>query len=262
MSIANGSTEYIQTELSEGVLHIQFNRPDKKNALTRDMYQTLGEVIAQAEGDKAVRVMLITGDEQNFTSGNDIANFQNSAAGEPSFAAKYFFPALSQAQKPVIAAVNGVAIGVGTTMLLHCDLVYAGQGARFRMPFVNLGICPEFGSSFLLPRMMGHQRAAELLLLGDFFDAATAHEIGLVNAVCLDVEVLPTALDKARQLASQPPASLRLTKSLLKAAYKANVAEVMEQENMHLRERTKSPEMAEVLAAFAQGRKPDFSSYE
>jgi enoyl-CoA hydratase/carnithine racemase len=146
-------------------------------------------------------------------------------------------------------------------MLLHCDLVYAGQGTKFRLPFVNLGLCPEFGSSFLLPQLMGHQRASELLLLGNFFDATMAREVGIVTSVCIDEEVLNTAVEKARQLAEQPPAAVRLTKYLLKRTNETLISETIKIETMYFRERTESPEAGEAFEAFAQRRKPDFSSF-
>lgn len=251
-------TEHIQSELSQDVLHIQLNRPEKKNAITGEMYQALGETISLGDKDDAVRVILVTGDAENFTTGNDLTLFKS--AESP--ALTYFFPALLQAKKPVIAAVNGLAVGIGVTMLLHCDLVYAGQGTRFRMPFVNLGLCPEFGSTLVLPQLMGHQRASELLLLGDFFDAKTACELGIVNAVCPDGELLNLAFEKARQLAAQPPAAVRLTKSLLKRTSETALKEVIETEMVHFRERKKSPEAAEALAAFAERRQPDFSAFK
>jgi enoyl-CoA hydratase/carnithine racemase len=255
------SNEHIQTELSHAVLTILLNRPVKRNALTNSMYTALGEIFTQAEKDDAVRVVLLTGGNKDFTTGNDITDFQKPRASEQSYAAEFFFPALRQLTKPVIAAVNGYAVGIGTTMLLHCDLVYAGQGTKFRLPFVNLGLCPEFGSSFLLPQLMGHQRASELLLLGNFFDATMAREVGIVTSVCIDEEVLNTAVEKARQLAEQPPAAVRLTKYLLKRTNETLISETIKIETMYFRERTESPEAGEAFEAFAQRRKPDFSSF-
>jgi enoyl-CoA hydratase/carnithine racemase len=260
--LSSNITEHIQSEFSNGVLHIQLNRPEKKNALTPEMYQALSETINQGEEDDAVRVILLSGAGENFTAGNDLAGLKGSTAEKPSPGTGYLFPTFLQAKKPIIAAVNGFAIGIGTTMLLHCDLVYADQATRFRMPFVNLGLCPEFGSSLILPQLMGHQRAAELLLLGDFFDAATARELGIINSVCADGDVLSMALDKARQLAEQPPASIRLTKALLKHTNKTTLEEFISFEMDRFRERKKSPEAAEAQEAFAQRRKPDFSSFK
>jgi enoyl-CoA hydratase/carnithine racemase len=256
-----GSTDHIRITLSEGILHIQMNRPEKKNALTRGMYQTMADAILGADKDGSTRVILLTGTADCFTSGNDIADFiaiHQEAGIKPH---NPFLPAISSAQKPVIAAVNGVAVGIGTTMLLHCDLVYAGTKARFQLPFVNLGLCPELASSLLLPRLVGHQRAAELLLLGEPFGAELARELGLVNAVYPDEALLETAFRKARQLAAQPPASVRLTKALLKRPSEAAVSQTIEEELALFVELLKSPAAAEAFQAFLEKRKPDFSRF-
>jgi enoyl-CoA hydratase/carnithine racemase len=237
------------------------NRPEKKNALTRGMYQTMADAILGADKDGSTRVILLTGTADCFTSGNDIADFiaiHQEAGIKPH---NPFLPAISSAQKPVIAAVNGVAVGIGTTMLLHCDLVYAGTKARFQLPFVNLGLCPELASSLLLPRLVGHQRAAELLLLGEPFGAELARELGLVNAVYPDEALLETAFRKARQLAAQPPASVRLTKALLKRPSEAAVSQTIEEELALFVELLKSPAAAEAFQAFLEKRKPDFSRF-
>jgi enoyl-CoA hydratase/carnithine racemase len=173
-----------------------------------------------------------------------------------------FLVAIGRAKKPLVAAVGGTAIGVGTTMLLHFDLVYAGQNAQFRLPFVNLGLCPEAASSFLLPRLIGHQQASELLLLGEFFSAVKALEIGLVNAIYPDSEVINKAYAQAQKLAQQPPASVRLTKALLKRSISGDIADTMTEEMKHFAERLGSAECAEALAAFFEGRKADFSGLE
>ncbi|WP_298432267.1 enoyl-CoA hydratase-related protein [Geobacter sp.] len=261
MSEADG-TQHILVESREGVLCIRMNRPEKKNALTRAMYRIMADAIAQADADDAVRVILITGTGDCFTSGNDLADFRDASTSDRERERNPFMPAISRAKKPVVAAVSGVAVGIGTTMLLHCDLVYAGTGARFQLPFVNLGLCPELGSSVLLPLLMGHQRAAELLLLGEPFGAESARELGIVNGVCADAELLETAFGKARQLAAQPPASVRLTKALMKRAREVAVMTVMEEEIAHFGERLRSPEAAEAFQAFAERRKPDFSRFK
>ncbi|MBM4314008.1 MAG: enoyl-CoA hydratase [Deltaproteobacteria bacterium] len=256
-----GSADHIRINLREGILHIQMNRPEKKNALTRAMYQTMADAIRGADEDGATRVILLTGTADCFTSGNDLADFiavQQDGGIKPLNA---FLPAISQAKKPVIAAVNGVAIGIGTTMLLHCDLVYAGTKARFQLPFVNLGLCPELASSLLLPRLVGHQRAAELLLLGEPFGAEIAKEFGLVNAVCPEETLFETAFSKARQLAAQPPASVRLTKALMKRPVEAAVSKAVEEELVLFVELLKSPAAAEAFQAFLEKRKPDFSRF-
>lgn len=257
----NDGTDHVRIHLHEAVLHIQMNRPEKKNALTRTMYQTMADAILGADKDGETRVILLTGTKDCFTSGNDLADFvsvQNEPGVKPH---NPFLPAISRAVKPIVAAVNGSAIGIGTTMLLHCDLVYAGTKARFQLPFVNLGLCPELASSLLLPRLVGYQRAAELLLLGEAFGAQTAREFGLVNAVCPEEEVLETALQKARQLAAQPLASLRITKALMKRPIEAAVSKAIDEELELFIDRLKSPEAAEAFQAFVERRKPDFSRF-
>ena len=254
--------QQILVSISNRILHIQINRPEKKNALTQAMYSAMSDAIAQAEGDATVRVILISGHEGAFTAGNDIADFvQSPPAGEDSPVFR-FLRTISTAKKPIVAAVNGVAVGIGTTMLLHCDLVYAGHGARFQLPFVNLGLVPEAGSSLILPQMIGHRRAAELLLLGDPFNAETAHELGIINSVVADGDVLATALHAATQLAAKPPHALRLSKQLLKQHSGAAVQAAMTEEGAHFANLLTSPEAAEALQAFLEKRKPDFSRFE
>jgi enoyl-CoA hydratase/carnithine racemase len=201
--------------------------------------------------------VLLTGGEACFTSGNDLSDFLTSPPGGKDSPAMRFLEALSRARKPVIAAVNGMAIGIGVTMLLHCDLVYAGASACFQMPFVNLGLCPEGGSSFLLPRMMGHQRAAELLLLGECFDASTAREAGIVNSVCPDHELRALARAGAEKLAARPPSAMRLAKNLLKRGYAVSLQETMAEEGALFGQLLKSPEAVEAMRAFLERRKPD-----
>jgi enoyl-CoA hydratase/carnithine racemase len=254
------STRHVLVDSRDGIMHIRMNRPEKKNALTRAMYLTIAEALSRADADDAVRVVLLTGTDDCFTSGNDLADFRALPDGEKR-PRNPILKAIPQAKKPIIAAVNGVAIGVGTTMLLHCDLVYAGTSARFQLPFVSLGLCPELGSSALLPMLMGHQRAADLLLLGEPFNADTAREIGIVNAVYSDDALLEMALRKARQLAAQPPESVRLTKALLKQGREQVVAAAIEEEVGHFNVRLKSPEAHEAFQAFTERRKPDFSNF-
>jgi enoyl-CoA hydratase/carnithine racemase len=255
------TSEQIQTERSEGILTLRINRPDKKNALNLAMYAALAAGIREAEHDDAVRVILITGTDDCFTSGNDLADFLAAPPTGMESPVMQFLLALSQARKPLVAAVNGAAVGVGVTMLLHCELVYAGDSATFQMPFVNLGLCPEAGSTLLLPRLMGHQRAAELLLLGETFSAMSAWHVGIVNEVCRDGELMATARAKARQLAAQPAAAVRLAKELLKREYAAALQETIAEEGAQFIKRLKSPEAAEALQAFMERRKPDFSRF-
>ena len=199
-----------------GVSTITFNRLDKKNALTEAMYSALAEAMQQAASDDAVRVLVIQGDASVFTAGNDIKDFLEHPPTSTDAPVFRFLRQLVSFPKPLIAAVAGPAVGVGTTMLFHCDLVYAGDNAAFAMPFVNLGLCPEAGSSLLAPQLVGHQRAAELLLLGEPFLAETARDIGLVNRITAPTEVNALALAQAQRLASKPMSSLLETKRLLK----------------------------------------------
>ena len=254
-------TDQILSSIEDGVMTIRINRPEKKNALTVAMYAAMHEALQTADDDDSVRVVLITGAEGVFSAGNDIMDFIQNPPFDEDSPVGLFLQALVRARKPVVAAVNGVAIGIGTTMLLHCDLVYAGEGARFHLPFVNLALVPEAGSSYLLPRMAGHQRAAQLLMLGDPFDAATAREIGFVNEVLPDGEVEERALTIARELAAKPPAALRLTKALLKRGSAQALEETIHYELNQFRDLLQSPEAMEAFTAFMERRKPDFSKF-
>jgi enoyl-CoA hydratase/carnithine racemase len=251
------SNAKIVIENQDGISCIMMNRPEKKNALTIAMYSAMTDSIQQAERDGRVRVILIQGAGGCFTSGNDLKDFLDSPPKDENSPVFAFMKAISRAEKPIVAAVSGLAVGIGTTMLLHCDLVYAGANTKFSMPFVNLGLCPEAGSSFLLPLLAGHRRASELLLLGESFTAEKAKEIGLVNAVCDDAEVLHYAMEQARKLAAQPPASVRLTKALLKRANAATIETTISEEAGLLMNRLASPEAAEAFKAFFERRKPD-----
>jgi enoyl-CoA hydratase/carnithine racemase len=243
---------------TDGVLEVRFNRPEKKNALTRDMYETASAAFEHADADPAIRVVLLTGTGDTFTSGNDVKDFQGS--NDRPRGGSRFLPALSSLQKPLIAAVNGAAIGVGTTMLMHCDLIVAARSARFVMPFTSLGLVPEAASSLLVPRLLGHQRASAMLLLGEPLDAATALEWGLVNRVVDDAALMDTASEMARRLATLPPQAVRLTKRLIKHGV-PDVAGRIEEEIGLFTERLASPEAQEAFAAFIEKRKPDFSRF-
>ena len=192
----------ILTDIADGILRIQINRPDKKNALTAAMYGEMAAALDRGAREPAVRVVLIHGGPQAFTSGNDLADFMNPAPAGDDRPVLSFLRAISSAPQPIVAAVDGPAVGVGTTMLLHCELVYAGESARFQLPFVNLGLVPEAGSSLLLPANLGYQRAAELLLLGEPFSAATAHQYGIVTKVLADGETVAAATQAAKKLAT------------------------------------------------------------
>ena len=252
--------EHIVVSVQDRILFIRLDRAEKKNALTRGMYLGMIEALKQAEADSAVRVVVITGTQDCFTAGNDLMDFANAKPGETSPAIVYL-QTLAAAQKPVIAAVAGVAVGIGTTMLLHCDLVYAAPDARFQLPFVNLGLCPEAGSSLMLPELMGHRRSAELLLFGEPFGSERALELGIVNAVYPGGELLAEATAKARQLAEKPPSALRTTKALLKRNAAGAVAEAMARETEQFAALLQGPEAREAMMAFMQRRKPDFSKF-
>jgi enoyl-CoA hydratase/carnithine racemase len=241
-----------------GVLEIRFNRPEKKNALTRDMYETVSAAFERADADATIRVALLTGTGDTFTSGNDVKDFQGTSSAPRG--GSRFLPAISSLQKPLIAAVNGAAIGVGTTMLLHCDLIVAARSARFVMPFTSLGLVPEAASSLLVPRLLGHQRASALLLLGEQLDAVTACEWGLVNRVVDDAALMDTAREMAQRLAALPPQAVRLTKRLIKHGV-PDVAGRIQEEIGLFSERLASPEAQEAFAAFMEKRKPDFSGF-
>jgi enoyl-CoA hydratase/carnithine racemase len=252
--------EHISVSLEDRVLSVRMDRPDKRNALTRAMYLGLTEALHRAQADPAVRAILISGAQDCFTAGNDLVDFANAQPGESS-PAILFLQTLATAQKPVLAAVAGVAIGIGTTMLLHCDLVFAASAARFQLPFVNLGLCPEAGSSVLLPALMGQRRAANLLFFGEPFSAEAARDLGIVNEVLPENELLTRAGDRARQLAEKPPSALRATKTLLKHGASAAVADAMAREGQQFAALLQGPEAKEAMAAFMQRRKPDFSKF-
>jgi enoyl-CoA hydratase/carnithine racemase len=249
----------IVTVREGAVQRIQLNRPDKKNAITTAMYAALADALAAAEADRSVRVVLLHGAGDCFTAGNDLHDFLANPPQGGDRPAFRFLHAISHAGKPIVAAAHGVAIGIGTTLLGHCDLVYAAQGTRFHLPFVNLGLCPEGGSSLLLPLTAGYQRAAELLMLGEPFDAAKAREVGLVAEVVPWPQLLGAAAAAAQKLAAKPPESLRLTKQLLKRALVPQIEAAIAEELKVFVERLGSPEAKEAFTAFLEKRSPDFS---
>ncbi|GIZ50908.1 enoyl-CoA hydratase [Noviherbaspirillum aridicola] len=252
----------IQTSKEHGVLTIEFNRPEKKNAITSAMYQLMADALRDAEGDSAVRAILIAGKPEVFTAGNDLEDFmKHSSAPVGDRPVAQFMRHLSGATKPVVAAVAGNAVGIGTTLLMHCDLVYAADNAKFSMPFTQLGLCPEFASSLLFPAMVGYQRAAEKLLLGEAFLADEALEMGLVSRVLPVDDLLPFARGQAAKLAALPASSLRVTKSLLKTAQAQAVQARMQEENRHFGEMLSAPEAKEAFTAFFEKRRPDFTKF-
>jgi len=242
-----------------GVTTITLNRVDKKNSITTAMYATMADALDQAQADAAVRVVLLQGDVTIFSAGNDIGDFLNKPpAGEQSPVFR-FLHGIAAFPKPIVAAVCGPAVGIGTTMLLHCDLVYAGDNAAFSLPFVNLGLCPEAASSLLLPQMFGYHRAAEALLLGEPFMAEAALEIGLVNRIVPPTEVNAMAQTQARKLAAKPLTSLVETKRLMKKGQAVQVAQQMDEEGAVFGRMLREPAAREAFTAFMEKRKPDFS---
>jgi len=258
---------HIKTASLNGVLTIEIARPEKKNALTVAMYQAMADALRAAAADAAVRAVLITGQPGIFTSGNDIEDFMarppgqggSDSSGSPVF---QFMRALLECDKPVVAAVTGAAIGIGTTMLLHCDFVFVADDARLAMPFVGLGLVPEFGSSLLVPQLMGHRRAAEKLLLGDPFTAEQAMECGIANAVLPATEVASHARRVAERFNALPPGAVRESKRLMREHQRAEILETVATEGEIFARRLRSPEAVEAFQAFFQKRAPDFGRFQ
>ncbi|PZO12962.1 MAG: enoyl-CoA hydratase [Burkholderiales bacterium] len=242
-----------------GVCTLTFNRPDKKNSITAAMYGLLADALQAAQDDAQVRCVVIQGSEAIFSSGNDIGDFLNNPPATTESPVFRFLRSIAQFPKPLIAAVCGPAVGVGTTLLFHCDLVYAGDNAAFSMPFVNLGLCPEAASSLLVPQMLGYHRAAEALLLGEPFMAEAALEVGLVNRVLPPLEVAGYAQTAARKMAAKPITALIETKRLMKKGQLKQVMEVMAEEGVSFGRMLGEPAAKEAFGAFMERRKPDFS---
>ncbi|WP_119155849.1 enoyl-CoA hydratase [Caldimonas tepidiphila] len=251
----------IQTAVLDGVQTIEIARPGKKNALTMAMYEAMTDALQRADADVAVRAVLITGQPGVFTAGNDLEDFLQSPPDGPDAPVFRCMQALIQCGKPVVAAVTGTAIGIGTTMLLHCDLAYASDEARFGLPFTRLGLVPEFASSLLLPLRAGHVRAAEKLLLGEPFGAADALEMGLVNDLLPAGEVLAHARRVAGRFNALPAAAVRETKQLLRRGQAQAVQDALAAEVEGFVRRLRSAEAGEALQAFFDKRAPDFSRF-
>jgi enoyl-CoA hydratase/carnithine racemase len=249
----------ILTHIDAGVMTITFNRLDKKNSITSTMYAAMADAVAQAAADASVRVVLFQGHESIFSAGNDIGDFLNQPPSTQESPVFRFLRGIATFEKPLLAAVAGPAVGIGTTMLFHCDLVYAGDNAAFSMPFVNLGLCPEAASSVLAPRMFGYHRAAEALLMGEPFFAEAAQEVGLVNRVVPPTEVNGYAQAQARKLAGKPLSSLIETKRLMKGGYQQEVLAKMDEEGKSFGRMLREPAAKEAFGAFMEKRKPDFS---
>ena len=249
----------ILTHLDAGVLSLTINRLDSKNSITAVMYAAMADVLIAAESNDAVRVLVIQGHETIFSAGNDIGDFLNKPPSTQDAPVFRFLHAISTFTKPIVAAVCGPAVGIGTTMLFHCDLVYAGDNAAFSTPFVNLGLCPEAASSLLVPQMMGYHRAAEALLMGEPFMAEAAMEVGLVNRIVPPMEANGVAQTQARKLATKPLSSLVETKRLMKKGQMAQVLAHMAEEAESFGRMLKEPAAVEAFTAFMGKRKPDFS---
>lgn len=255
-------TEHVRIVVEDGVLRITLARPEKKNSLTMAMYTALGDALARAESDPSVRVVLFEAEGDAFSAGNDLGDFAAVASGKVSreeMTTFTFLGQLAKARKPYVAAVQGLAVGIGVTMLLHCDLVFVAESAKLSTPFVNLALVPEAASSLLLPARIGHARAFAMFALGEPIDGRTAASIGLANAALPANEVGPKALAAAKLLATKPSGSLQATKQLMRDG--AAIAAVMARESDIFATRLKSPETAEALRAFAERRPPDFSKF-
>jgi len=248
----------ILTERSGSVLRITLNRPAKKNAMTSSMYLSMAEILNEAAKDDDILVVLWTGAGDSFSAGNDLEDFLKNPPGPGESPQAKLASALLNFDKPLIAAVKGVAIGGGTTLLTHCDFVYAGESARFQLPFVNLGLVPEFGSSWSLPARSGYLRAAALIMLGQPFDAGLAAEIGLVTHVVSDEKLLATATETAEKLAAKPPGALQACKRLMKHSQREQIAQAIKIENEEFASRVRSVEAKEAFTAFLEKRAPDF----
>jgi enoyl-CoA hydratase/carnithine racemase len=255
-------SEHIKTKSEKGVYHIVFNRAEKRNALTRAMYAGLAEGIYNAENDTNIKVILIYGNGACFCAGNDLKDFQDTdlVNGEtrPS---RNFTEEILNAKKPIIAAVHGYAVGIGVTMLLQFDLVYCAEKTRLQFPFVNLGLIPEFGSTYRLPQLIGSQRAADLFFFGDWFTAEDAYNMGMISKIFPEAELIEKVTSLAEILSEKPPEALRQTKKFIKKYHKENLAKLMPEEGAEFFRRQRSPEAQEAFKAFFEHRKPDFTKF-
>src|SRR5438876_3060967 len=249
----------IVTERAGSILRIQLNRPKKRNAMTSGMYVTLSDVLKNAAKDELTRAVLWHGAGDSFCAGNDIEDFLKNPPGPGESPQARLMEALINFDKPIVVAVHGAAIGGGTTMLTHCDFIYAAESAKFQMPFINLAVVPEFGSSCSVPARIGHLRAAELILLGAPFDARRAAELGLVTQVISDKDVLARATETAGKLAAKPAAALQASKRLMKQPFREQIRAAMKAENEEFSVQVRSEDAREALRAFLEKRKPDFT---
>jgi enoyl-CoA hydratase/carnithine racemase len=249
----------IRASVEEGVACIELARPERKNAITARMYADMADALDAASHDDTVRAIVLHGADSVFSAGNDIQDFLERPPSSENSSTVRFMNTLAGQEKPVLAAVNGAAVGIGTTLLMHCDLVYCADDAMFSMPFVSLGLCPEFASSLLMPLSAGYHKAAEKLLFGEPISAEEALEMGIVNRLVPPGEVLDYALRQARRFRALPPVAVRETKRLLKAGWRSAVHSSMTAELETFRRLLASPESKEALSAFLERRKPDFA---
>jgi enoyl-CoA hydratase/carnithine racemase len=249
----------IVTERSGSILRVQLNRPAKRNAMTSGMYRILADVFNGAAKDERTRVVLWHGAGDSFCAGNDVEDFLKNPPGPGDSPQATLMNALADFDKPLVAAVQGNAIGGGTTMLLHCDFVYAAGNAKFQMPFINLALVPEFGSSWSVPARVGPVRAAELIFLGLPFDARRAADLGFVTQVVSDQTPLATATETARKLAAKPAGAMQASKRLLKRSFREQLKAAMKAENEEFSAQVQSADAKEALTAFLEKRAPDFS---
>jgi enoyl-CoA hydratase/carnithine racemase len=250
----------IITERSGSILRVQLNRPAKKNAMTSNMYLTLVDLLNGAAQDDHIRVVLWHGAGDSFTAGNDLEDFMKNPPGPSESPQARLMTALINFDKPLVAAVHGAAVGGGTTMLTHCDFVYAGESAKFQMPFINLGLVPEFGTTYSIPSRVGYIRAAELILLGLPFDAARAAELGLVTRVVPDQKLLSTATETAQKLAEKPAGALQACKRLMRRPSHEQLERAAKLENEEFAARVRSVDAKEAFTAFFEKRPPNFTS--
>ena len=261
-------SDLVKIHSEDSILKIGFNRPDKKNALNSEMYFAVRDALVSASDDSSIRVVVLYGEGGVFTSGNDLKEFLEFATANMSnkdvkeFPAKEFLDVLIPYNKPIIAAVDGLAVGIGATMTLHCDLVYTSEEAKFQMPFVNLGLNPEAGSSFVLPQLVGYHNAAEIILSGDMVTSHRAHEMGFVNGVLDRSELMDFVMNKAKIISELAPTPVRLAKQMMKKHFIDKIIEANQKEFNSFVDRLGSPEALEAVQAFMQKKKPDFSKFE
>src|SRR5499433_3680339 len=249
----------IITERSNGILRVEFNRPERKNAMTGAMYTRLADIFNEANKDEETLVVLWHSAGDTFSAGNDVSDFLKNPPGPGESPQTRLMDAFIRCEKPIVVAVQGAAVGAGTTMLTHCDVVYAGESARFQLPFINLALVPEFGSSYSLPARIGYLQAAELYLLGEPFSAARAAELGVVTRVVPDQQLFATVMETAQKLAAKPGGALRASKRLLKQGFIEQVKAAIKLELQEFSERVRSAEAKEALSAFLEKRPPNFA---